>query len=98
MQLEVLVSKSIDVHAKEVVPGHGGGAAHAPSMQIVVPVQVVTGESDTRSGPHATTVVTVPHTFWPGVAFVQAGSIGTHEPWFGPVAVSQSCPLAHVWL
>jgi hypothetical protein len=64
-------------------------------MQLVVPgvqtpvqapltqawsVQVATGESDRRSGPHWTAVVALLHTSWPGVALAHTGSIGWHVP------------------
>jgi hypothetical protein len=58
--------------------------------------QVVTGVSETRSGPHFTTVVPFEQTFAPGLAPVQLGSMGWHVPWLMPAAVSQSWPDAHV--
>jgi hypothetical protein len=58
-------------------------------------VQVATGESDRRSGPHCTAVVALLHTSWPGVALAQFGSMGWHVPWFDPIWLSQSCPDGH---
>jgi hypothetical protein len=43
-------------------------------------VQVATGESDRRSGPHCTAVVALLHTSWPGLALAHTGSIGWHVP------------------
>jgi hypothetical protein len=48
---------------------------HAPPTQAWF-VQVATGESDRRSGPHCTAVVALLHTSWPGVALAQTASIG----------------------
>jgi hypothetical protein len=39
-------------------------------------VQEATGEVDTRSGPHCTTVVVLLHTSSPGLALAQFGSTG----------------------
>ena len=61
-----------------VVPG-----VHVPVQAPFTqpwPMHVVTGESDTRSGPHWTTVVVSLHTLPPGVALVHKGSIAAHVP------------------
>jgi hypothetical protein len=60
------------------------------------PVQVCSGESETRSASHRTTVTPVPHTALFGLALAQSGSIATHVACVAPGLLSQFWPAGHV--
>jgi len=72
---------------------------HIPPEHVWLDPHVCTGVSETRSGPHCTTLVALAlHTSCPGAALAQSRSMDWHVPWFEPTALSQSCPEPHVWL
>jgi hypothetical protein len=90
--LVVQVRTPLSMHV--VVPG-----AHVPVHMPLThawPEHVSTGESETRSAPHWTTVVALLHTWSPGAAVVHAGSVVTQMPCWAPEAVSQSCPVGQI--